>query len=121
MKRTIVMLISLIIAAFVISPSIVSAQTQAAHGPAYKTDQGLVRDLDLMTGMMTDINRLISRGNITVYQRQQIMKIMGEMGGVMQEMGSSPEIEGGKLRQQGTRLYEIKKRLDALKIEIESK
>jgi len=112
MKKLISMLFALTIA--VMSVCTVPA-SQGATVPAYTMNQGLVSNLDLMTEIMNDIDRIFKQGNITLAERQQLVKIMADVGGVMQKMGASPEIEGWQLTQQQKQLTELKFRLDALK------
>ena len=114
-------LIFLIMAMFITSPSSIYAQMQPVPGHTHRINQGLIRDLDLITGMMTDIDLLIRNGNITVQQRQQLMEVMGQLGGVMQQMGSAKEIEGWRLVQQRNKLNVLRKRLNVLKFELEGK
>jgi hypothetical protein len=77
-----------------------------------------MRDVNLMTGMMTDIDRILSSGSLTFKQHRRVMNIMAELGGIMKEIGSAKEIEGWKLAQQARKLNEMRMRLDALKMEI---
>ena len=88
-----------------------------AREQAHSINQGIVRDLDRMSGMLTEINRLYGREGITTDQRQQLLKMMGELGSVMQQMGSAGEIEGWRLGKERNRLDGIRKRLDGMKRE----
>ena len=96
-----------------------SAQMQAIPGRTYPIDQGLVQDLGMMNGIISDINAIISHRNISVEQKQQLMNILGRLGGVMQQIASAKEVEGWQRSKQQRQLYEIKKQLEELKKHIE--
>jgi hypothetical protein len=106
-------------AACIITNVFASAQMQAISDRTYTIDHGLVQDLGMMNGIMSDINAIISHRNISIEQKQQLMNILGRMGGVMQQIASAKEVEGWQLSKQHRQLYEIKKKLDELKKHIE--
>jgi hypothetical protein len=108
-----------IMAACIITNVFASAQMQAISDRTYTIDHGLVQDLGMMNGIMSDINAIISHRNISIEQKQQLMNILGRMGGVMQQIASAKEVEGWQLSKQHRQLYEIKKKLDELKKHIE--
>jgi small-conductance mechanosensitive channel len=102
-------------------PAVASAQAQGASGQAHGMNQILVRDLDMMTGIMADVKGIIGRGNLTAAQRQQAMNILGQLGAVMQQMAAAGEIEGWQQTRRHNQLDEMKKQLEALKHQLDGR
>jgi predicted RNA-binding protein with RPS1 domain len=117
MKR----IILLIMTACIMTTVCASAQMQGVPARTYTMNQGLVHDLEMMTGIMSDINTVFNRGNISIEQQQQAMSILGRMGVVMQQMAATKEVEGWQQSKQHRQLYDLKKQLEELKKQIEGK
>ncbi len=74
---------------------------------------GMMRNMDMMSGMMTDMNQMMGRGHMTPDQQQRMLEIMGKMGVIMQEMGGT---KGGTMMgQHYKQLLELRKQLDEMK------
>ncbi len=111
MKRmTLIILMSTLFAV----PTLVPAAERPVAAPP-----GITGDLNTMAGMLTDIGRLLGQKPITPAQRRQIMGLLGELGGVMQEMGAGGEIEGWRLSKERHQIHGIKVRLDKVRRQLE--
>jgi hypothetical protein len=108
--------------ALVMSAGIATGQMQGGQhmmgGRGMMTGQhmmgpGMMRNMEIMSGMMSDMNHMVSRGHMTPDQQRQMLEMMHQMGGIMQEMGMPKEgqIAGQHYRQ----LQEMRKRLDEMK------
>lgn len=111
----------LMMTACIMTSVIAAPQKQALPGQAYTPNQGLVHDLGMMTGIMSDINAMITHAKISIEQQQQVMGILGRLGVVMQQMAEAKEVEGWQQSKQHRQLYDMKKQLDELKMRIEGK
>jgi hypothetical protein len=97
---------------------IASAQMQGVTDRANATNPVLAHDLEMMAGLITDIQSVVNRADITVEQRQQAMKVLGQMGAVMQQMATAKEVEGWQQSKQNRKIYDLKNEMDVLKKQI---
>ncbi len=106
--------------ALVMSAGIATGQMQGGgHGMMsgqHMMGPGMMRNMEMMSGMMSDMNHMISRGHMTPDQQRQMLDMMHQMGGIMQEMGVPKEGQtaGHHYRQ----LQEMRKRLDEMKKQV---
>jgi hypothetical protein len=109
----------------IMSPGITTAQMQG--GPdgrqmmggkpmmssQHMIGRGMVHNMEMMSGMMSDMHQMMGRRHMTPDQQRQMMEMMHEMGGIMQEMGMPKE--GQMPGEHNKQLQEMKRRLDKLK------
>lgn len=106
-------------AALIMLPGITTAQMQGETGgkPMMGGQRmmgpGMTRNMEMMSGMMSDMHQMMGRGHMTPDQQRQMLEMMHQMGGIMQDMGMPKEgrIAGHHYKQ----LQEMRKRLDELK------
>jgi hypothetical protein len=125
MKKGILVILAAIL---IMSPGITTAQMQGGTGGQpmmggqgmmsgqHMMGPGMMRNMEMMSGMMSDMHQMIGRGHMTQDQQRQMLEMMHQMGGIMQEMGTPKEgrIAGEHYRQ----LQQMKKRLDELKKQV---
>jgi len=81
--------------------------------------QEIQNDLVTISATLSDISRLIGKQNITPDQRHQCIKLAGQPGGVMQEMGTAIELEGWLVSKWHRQIKNINSRLDDVLRQIE--
>ncbi len=77
---------------------------------------GMMRNLEMMSAMLTDMRGLMNRGHMNVEQQQRMFEIMRRMGGLLQKMGTP--IEGRVVGEHFKQLQELEIQLDKLKHEV---
>lgn len=109
-------------AALIMSPGITTAQMQGGAGGQRMmsgqrmTGPGMMRNMEMMSGMMSDMHQMMGRGHMTPDQQRQMLEMMRQMGGIMQEIGMPKE--GRMAGQHYRQLQEMRKRLDELKRQV---
>lgn len=112
-------------AALFITPGIVSAEMQSGmDGTHMMGDQrmmsgqhmmgpGMMNNMEMMSGMMSDMHQMMSQGHMNTKQQGQMMEMIHQMGGIMQEMGMPKK--GQMAGHHNKQLQEMRKRLDEMK------
>jgi hypothetical protein len=77
---------------------------------------GMMRNLEMMSAMLTDMHGLMNRGHMTVEQQQRMFEIMRRMGSLLQKMGTP--IEGRVVGEHYKQLQELEIELDKLKNQV---
>jgi hypothetical protein len=123
MKKGILIILA---AALFMTPGIVAAQMQGGmDGGQMMGDQrmmsgqhmmgpGMMNNMELMSGMMSDMHQMMSRGHMTSKQQGQMLGMIHQMGGIMQEMGMPKK--GQLAGQHNKQLQEMRKQLDQMKM-----
>ena len=112
-------------AALIMLPGIVAAQMQGGPDGGHMMGNqqmmsgqhmmgpGMMNNMEMMSGMLSDMHQMMGRGHVTPDQQRQMLEMMHQMGGIMQEMGTPKE---GRLAGQHNRqLQEMRKRLNEMK------
>lgn len=74
---------------------------------------GMMDNMQMMSGMMSDMHHMMRQGHMNAKQQGQMMEMIHQMGGIMQEMGMPKK--GQMAGHHNKQLQEMRKRLDELK------
>jgi hypothetical protein len=115
--------ISIVLAvSLIMSAGITTAQMQGGPGGQgmmsgqYMMGPGMMRNMEMISGMMSDMHQMLGGGHMTQDQQRQMLEMMHQMGGIMQEMGTPKEgrLAGEHYRQ----LQKMQKQLNELKKQV---
>ncbi len=97
-------------------PGLLAAQMHRGSGQQQMMGPGMMHNMDMMSGIMSDMHQMMQSGQMTPEQQQQMLQMMNQMGGMMQQMGGpqGTQMQGQhqqQLREMQQRLNEMKKQM----------
>ncbi len=111
--------------ALFMAPGIVAAQMQGGMDGGHMMGSqrmmsgqhmmgpGMMNNMEMMSGMMSDMHQMMNQGHMTPKQQGQMLEMMHQMGGILQEMGMPKK--GQMAGQHNKQLKEMRKQLDEMK------